>query len=58
MGVDYSFYVKNIKTHARAFLALIILAIGRVPGDLLFDAQKKLPGQQNYVCREDFNINI
>ena len=30
MGADYSFYVKNIKTHARAFLALNILAIGRV----------------------------
>ena len=27
---DYSFYVKTIETHARAFLALNILAIGRV----------------------------
>ena len=31
MGVDYSFYVKTIKTHAREFLTLNILAIGRVP---------------------------
>ena len=28
--VDYSFYVKTIKTHARAFLTLNILAIARV----------------------------
>ena len=27
---DYSFYVKTIETHARAFLTLNILAIGRV----------------------------
>jgi hypothetical protein len=30
MGADYSFYVKTIETHARAFLALNNLAIGRV----------------------------
>ena len=30
MGADYSFYVKSIEPHARAFLALNILAIGRV----------------------------
>jgi hypothetical protein len=30
MVADYSFYVKTIETHARAFLALNILAIGRV----------------------------
>ena len=30
MGADYSFYVKTIETHGRAFLALNILAIGRV----------------------------
>ena len=30
MGADYSFYVKTIDTHARAFLTLNILAIGRV----------------------------
>jgi hypothetical protein len=30
MGADYSFYVKTIETHVRAFLALNILAIGRV----------------------------
>ena len=30
MGADYSFNVKTIETHARAFLALNILAIGRV----------------------------
>jgi hypothetical protein len=30
MGADYSFYWKIIETHARAFLALNILAIGRV----------------------------
>ena len=30
MGADYSFYVKTIETHARAFLALNILAVGRV----------------------------
>ena len=30
MGADYSFYVKIIETHVRTFLALNILAIGRV----------------------------
>ena len=30
IGADYSFYVKTIETHARAFLALNILVIGRV----------------------------
>ena len=30
MGADYSFYLKIIETQARAFLALNILAIGRV----------------------------
>ena len=30
MGSDYSFYVKTIETHARAFLTLNILALGRV----------------------------
>ena len=28
MGADYSFYVKTIETHARAFLTLKIFAIG------------------------------
>ena len=32
MGADYSFYVKIIATHARAFLTLNILAISRVNG--------------------------
>jgi hypothetical protein len=30
MGADHSFYVKNIETHARAFLPLNISAIGTV----------------------------
>ena len=30
MDADYSFCVKTIETQARAFLSLIILAIGRV----------------------------
>ena len=30
MGADYAFYVKTIETHACAFLALNVLAIGRV----------------------------
>ena len=32
MGAGYLFYMKSIETHARAFLALIILAIGTVNG--------------------------
>ena len=31
MGAEYLFYMKSIETHARAFLALIILGIGTVP---------------------------
>ena len=34
MDADYSFYVKNIKTHAHAFLPLNISAIGTVKGVL------------------------
>ena len=30
MGVDCSFYVKTIETHAHTFLTINILAIGRV----------------------------
>ena len=30
MDADYSFHVKTIKTYARVFLTLIILAIGSV----------------------------
>ena len=33
MGAEYLFYMKSIATHARAFLALIILGIGTVWGD-------------------------
>ena len=32
VGADYSFYVKTIDTHARAFLPLNISAIGTVVG--------------------------
>ena len=32
MGANYTFYVKTIETHARAFLTLNILPIGRVMG--------------------------
>ena len=35
MGANYAFYVKTIETHARTFLALNILAIGRVKFFLL-----------------------
>ena len=30
MGADYTFYVKTIKTHARAFFKVIIFSIGSV----------------------------
>ena len=30
MGADYSFYVKTIEIHARAFLKVIIFSIGSV----------------------------
>ena len=30
MGADYSFYVKTIETHARAFFKIIIFSIGSV----------------------------
>ena len=35
MGAEYLFYMKSIETHARAFLALIILGIGTVCSYLL-----------------------
>ena len=30
MSADYSFYVKTIETHARAFIKVIIFSIGSV----------------------------
>ena len=30
MGADYSFYLKTIETHARAFFKVIIFSIGTV----------------------------
>ena len=32
MGADYSFYVKTIETHARAFFKVNIFSIGSVVG--------------------------
>jgi hypothetical protein len=37
MGAEYLFYMKSIETHARAFLALIILGIGTVSGIIKFE---------------------
>ena len=34
MGADYSFYMKTIETHARAFFKIIIFSIGSVTGSL------------------------
>ena len=34
MDADYSFYVKTIETHARAFFKVIIFSIGIVSGDM------------------------
>ena len=36
MGADYTFYVKTIETHARTFLTLIFLAIGRVVSNVFY----------------------
>ena len=36
MGANYTFYVKTIETHARAFLTLNILAIGKVANEKAF----------------------
>ena len=38
MGAAYSFYVKTIETHARAFFKVIIFSINSVP--LKFDAKR------------------
>ena len=37
MGAEYLFYMKSIETHARAFLALIILGVGTVIQQLSID---------------------
>ena len=39
MGAEYLFYMKSIETHARAFLALIILVIGTVNSILMQNFQ-------------------
>ena len=46
MIADYSFYVKTIQTHARAFLALNILAIGSV-SNLKVDLNQTKCGDAN-----------
>ena len=54
MGVNYSFDVKTIETHASTFLTLNILAIGRVKNDqflFLFcrhDSPPRSPATRNY----------
>ena len=48
MGADYSFYVKIIETHACTFLALNILAIGRVSH--IFE-----PIRMSVVCFDEQN---
>ena len=50
MGADYSFYLKIIETHARAFLALNILAIGRV-------SRNRVSRNKQCLCRlTDANV--
>ena len=52
MGADYSFYVKNIETHARAFLTLNVLAIGRVTSIANFEFKVTLFSEiMPYFCR-------
>ena len=41
MGADYSFYVKTIETHARAFFKVIIFSIGSVDINKKFMKKKK-----------------
>ena len=41
MGAEYLLYMKYIETHARAFLALIILGIGTVAR--ISGSEKNLP---------------
>ena len=45
MSADYAFYVKTIETYVRAFLALNILAIGRVATHLCSKIISTLCGQ-------------
>ena len=53
MGAEYSFYMKSIETHARAFLALIILPIGTV---YILRVQKHL--KKSSICRFDLNVKF
>ena len=43
MGADYSFYVKTIETHARAFFKVIIFSIGSVGGVQMFTILSDYP---------------
>ena len=40
MDAEYSFYVKTIKTHARAFFKVIIFYIGIVPCEMIISNHK------------------
>ena len=50
VGANYSFYVKTIETHERAFLALNILAIGRVSRTLWFGTLLKEETTTKWPC--------
>ena len=70
MGADYSFYMKTIETHARTFLALNILATGRVSGETMVNNCCKGPyfnylstigylvGQQNAITKSWVKLQI
>ena len=51
MGAEYLFYMKSIETHARAFLALIILGIGTVKRLLA------APNGMAFLIRNDKSTN-
>ena len=56
MGTDYSFYVKTIETHARAFFKVIIFSIGSV-GDHSYCALVG-PGTNFYLGQKLYSAKL
>ena len=50
MRADYSFYVKTIEIHARAFLTLNILAIGGVQLEFQIKNFVTFSEKLNFIC--------
>ena len=57
MGADYSFYVKTIETHARAFFKVIIFSISSVYNDMPVQKKFKFSAVQSPFQTPTLKLN-